>query len=187
MPALKTLPLTASPTFPFPTSSIRAASDIMTISIVWLIDTPSGRSPGKNPKTTTSATPNRKARTERFAAGRSLSTVTSIPFRSSSGRISPTATRRLYSASSSSSLPTWFSTNAAKSIDRKAVGTQTISTVPSSIPLAPSRSWLISAAVAALTGLQVIPSEAAITLRLSGRSGRILLVCATSEMIGSRE
>ena len=59
-------------------------------------------------------------------------------------------------------------------IDIRAVGIQIIKTVPNSMPFAPSKSWLINAAVAALTGLQVIPKEAAITLRLKGRSGLIL-------------
>ena len=42
------------------------------------------------------------------------------------------------------------------------------------------------AAMAAETGLLVMPSEAAITDRLIGRSGRILLAWAISLMMGSR-
>ena len=53
-------------------------------------------------------------------------------------------------------------------------GIQTIRTVPNSIPLAPNISWEIRAAVAAETGLPVIPNEADTVARLTGRSGRIL-------------
>ncbi len=43
------------------------------------------------------------------------------------------------------------------------------------------------AAVAAETGLPVMPSDAAIVATLIGRSGRILLLVAISEMIGNKE
>ena len=57
----------------------------------------------------------------------------------------------------------------------------------SSMPRPPSRSALMTAAVAADTGLPVMPSEAATAATLSGLSGRILLLVAISEMMGSSE
>ena len=65
-------------------------------------------------------------------------------------------------------------------------GRQTIRMVPNSIPCPPSRSEEIMAAMAADTGLLVMPNEAAMTERLIGRSGRVLLAWAISLMIGSR-
>ena len=69
----------------------------------------------------------------------------------------------------------------------KEAGIQTRSMVPSSTPLQPSKSVLMMAAVAADTGLPVIPKEAAMVATLRGRSGRILELVAISEMIGSSE
>ena len=43
------------------------------------------------------------------------------------------------------------------------------------------------AAVAALTGLPVMPSEAAIVATLMGRSGRIFWFVAISDIIGNSE
>ena len=62
---------------------------------------------------------------------------------------------------------------------------QTISISPSLIPLADKT--VSNAAVAAETGLAVIPMCAAVTLILSARSGRILFLMATSAMIGMME
>ena len=55
------------------------------------------------------------------------------------------------------------------------------------MPAPPNRSVLMTAAVAADTGLPVMPSEAAMVATLSGRSGRILELVAISEMMGRRE
>ena len=55
------------------------------------------------------------------------------------------------------------------------------------MPLAPNKSEEIMAAVAADTGLPVIPNEAAIVATLNGRSGRILVSFAISAIIGKRE
>ena len=66
-------------------------------------------------------------------------------------------------------------------------GMQIISTSFSSIPLQPSKSVEIIAAVAAETGLPVMPNEAAIVATLIGRSGLIFELVAISEIIGSSE
>jgi len=66
-------------------------------------------------------------------------------------------------------------------------GMQTSRMSFSSMPLPPSRSVLMTAAVAADMGLPVMPSEAAIVATVMGRSGRILLSLAISEMMGSSE
>ena len=66
-------------------------------------------------------------------------------------------------------------------------GTQTIRIVPSSTPAPPKRSWEMMAAVAAETGEPVMPSEAEMTAKLKGHSGRILLAWAISLMMGSSE
>ena len=63
-------------------------------------------------------------------------------------------------------------------------GTQTIRIVPSSTPAPPKRSWEM---MAAETGEPVMPSEAEMTAKLKGRSGRILLAWAISLMMGSSE
>ena len=66
-------------------------------------------------------------------------------------------------------------------------GTQIINISFSSIPFPPSKSAEIMAAVAAETGLPVMPNEAAIAATLNGRSGRIFELVAISEIIGSSE
>ena len=108
IPALNILPLTASVGLALPTKSIKAATDIIIISMVWLIVTPSGRNLGKKPKTITNKTPAKKAQTEYFARGLDSSSAFSKFRLSSSGLIIPSATLRLYSGSSSNSLPMWF-------------------------------------------------------------------------------
>ena len=55
------------------------------------------------------------------------------------------------------------------------------------MPLAPNRSEEIMAAVAADTGLPVIPNEAAMVATLNGRSGRIFVSFAISAIIGKSE
>ena len=122
MPAPKMLPFTASPTFALPTISIRAAIDIIRISMVCGIDrrciSPStmneGRSEGTLPKSTTRNTPSRKAHTARFAylcwvlGDGCWVLVASSVVRVSFGSMRPFFTRRWYSGSSTSSLPTRF-------------------------------------------------------------------------------
>ena len=66
-------------------------------------------------------------------------------------------------------------------------GIHTIRMCFSSMPAPPSRSVLMTAAVAADTGLPVMPSEAAMVDTLSGRSGRIFELVAISEMMGRSE
>ena len=62
-----------------------------------------------------------------------------------------------------------------------------INTSARSMPFNPRISVLMMAAVAALTGLPVMPSDAAMTLTLNGLSGLILFAYAISEMMGSSE
>ena len=195
MPAPNTLPFTASCTLALPTTNISAATDIMIISIVsgivTLCITPStindGRSEGTLPNTTTISTPNKNATTAYLARGFGFFIISSISLLSCSGSIMPFATRSLYTSSSSSSLPIWFCTNAATNIAISEAGIQIIITSFSSTPAPPSKSVLIMAAVAADTGLPVMPSEAAIVATLNGRSGLIFEFVAISEMIGNSE
>ena len=64
-------------------------------------------------------------------------------------------------------------------------GTVTIMTSIKPMPLAPSISSEMIAAVAADTGDPVQPSDAAMVAMLNGRSGRTFSLRAISEMIGS--
>ena len=172
--------------------------DIIMISIVCGIDRRSvvpstindGRSEGTEPNSTTNATPRRKASTARLAyfsrcfssgviAVASGFTVFSV--------MSPSCKRRWYSGSSSNSLPTRFCTKADTRIAMNEAGMQTSRMSFSSMPLPPNRSVLMTAAVAADMGLPVMPSEAAIVATVMGRSGRILLSRAISEMMGKSE
>ena len=66
-------------------------------------------------------------------------------------------------------------------------GIQTSRMSFSSMPFPPSRSVLMTAAVAADIGLPVIPKDAAMVATVMGRSGRILLLVAISEIMGSSE
>ena len=194
IPAPKTLPFTASCTFALLARSIRDAVAIMTISMVSGIDTRcissptmnEGRRDGKLPNTTTASTPSKKATTAYLERGLGFLIISSIRRLSSSGLMIPSRTFSLYIGSSTNSFPTWFCTKAAR-MAMKEAGIQTRSMVPSSTPLQPSKSVLMMAAVAADTGLPVIPKEAAMVATLRGRSGRILELVAISEMIGSSE
>ena len=66
-------------------------------------------------------------------------------------------------------------------------GMQISITSLSSTPAPPKRSVEMMAAVAADTGLPVMPSEAAMAETLIGRSGRIFELVAISDMMGSKE
>ena len=66
-------------------------------------------------------------------------------------------------------------------------GIQTSRMSFSSMPCPPRRSVLMTAAVAADIGLPVIPNEAAMVATVIGRSGRILLFVAISEIMGNSE
>ena len=80
-----------------------------------------------------------------------------------------------------------FCTQAATMMATSEAGMQTMRMCFNSMPAPPNRSVLMTAAVAAETGLPVMPSEAAMVATLSGRSGRILELVAISEMMGRRE
>ena len=113
--------------------------------------------------------------------------ICSICLLSCSGLMTPSLTLRWYSGSSTNSFPTWFCTKEATKMAMSDAGMQIISTSFSSIPLQPSKSVEIIAAVAAETGLPVMPNEAAIVATLIGRSGLIFELVAISEIIGSSE
>ena len=198
IPAPKMLPFTASPTLALPTMRMRAAIDIIRISMVCGMDrrciSPStmyeGRKDGMLPKRTTRNTPSRNAHTARLAYLCWVLDVGGwvlVDSRVSLGSMRPSFTRRWYSGSSTSSLPTRFCTNDETRMAMSEAGIQTSRMSFSSMPFPPSRSVLMTAAVAADIGLPVIPKEAAIVATVMGRSGRILLLVAISEIMGSSE
>ena len=78
----------------------------------------------------------------------------------------------------------WFCTNAATRMATSDAGMHTTRMCFSSMPVPPRRSELMAAAVAADTGLPVMPSDAEMVDTLSGRSGRIFELAAISEMMG---
>ena len=159
-----------------------------------------GRKDGMLPKRTTRNTPSRNAHTARLAYLCWVSDVgvwVLVDSRVSLGSMRPSFTRRWYSGSSTSSLPTRFCTNDETRMAMSEAGIQTsrmsFSSMPfppmsfSSMPFPPSRSVLMTAAVAADIGLPVIPKEAAMVATVIGRSGRILLLVAISEIMGNSE
>ena len=195
MPAANTLPCTAFFTSALLTMRMSAAVDIMMISMVsgmpMRVVVPStvkeGRSEGTEPNKTTRNTPRRKAKTEYWARLSGCSSICWSSSASFSGLMNPSFTLRRYSGSFSRSLPMKFCTNDATRMAMSDAGMQMRRMSFSSMPRPPSRSVLMTAAVAAETGLPVMPSEAAIAATLIGRSGRILLLVAISEMMGSKE
>lgn len=98
---------------------------------------------------------------------------------------SPFATRRRYSGSSVSSLPTRREQNAPAKTPAKVQGTEIIRMFINEMSYPDS--MLSNATVAAEIGLAVIACWEAITAIPNGRSGRIFVSVATSAITGRTE
>ena len=159
-----------------------AAIAIITISITIgicsaLFAPGSVRRLGKNPNSTTSATPTRNRYAEAFAAGLSGGR-SAADFGTG---IAPALSRAWYSGSSFRSLPMNIETMAAATTPVSVAGTQIIRICGRPHCVTPfSAKRPIIAAVAAATGLAVIACCDAMVATAIGRSGRMPFWCAVS-------